>query len=222
MQINSFLVKRLKLSHAEVYAIIQNGHVYIDDLPAFQKQLITLQQTIIYNNIVLQKAKPLFYYAYNKPVGVESSLNLAISNNLIIATGIEDYFFPIGRLDKASEGLMILTNDGHLYKEIIAVDSTIKKVYEVEVGQEISEEFLTKMSAGVMIMGTYTKSCEIIKIDNFRFKITLIEGRNRQIRRMCYKLGYDILSLKRVAIAKLNLADLKNGTTIKIERNSIL
>ena len=146
---------------------------------------------------------------------MESTLNLAISNNLVEATGIKEYFFPIGRLDKASEGLMILTNDGQLYKQIIATNSTIKKIYEVEVDQEISDDFLKKMSSGIMIMGSYTKPCEVIKINTNKFKITLIEGRNRQIRRMCYKLGVEVLVLKRISIGNLKLDELY-GESLKV------
>ncbi len=215
MQINSFLVKQLKLSHQQIKSDIALGYVLIDDEIAIQKQSIGTNHTIKYKEEVIQIGKPFFYYAYNKPVGVESTLNLAISNNLVEATGIKEYFFPIGRLDKASEGLMILTNDGQLYKQIIATNSTIKKIYEVEVDQEISDDFIEKMSSGVMIMGSYTKPCEVIKINTNKFKITLIEGRNRQIRRMCYKLGVEVLVLKRISIGNLKLDELY-GESLKV------
>jgi 23S rRNA pseudouridine2604 synthase len=215
MQINSFLVKQLKLSHQQIKGDIALGYVLIDDEIAIQKQSIETNHTIKYKEEVIQIGKPFFYYAYNKPVGVESTLNLAISNNLVEATGIKEYFFPIGRLDKASEGLMILTNDGQLYKQIIATNSTIKKIYEVEVDQEISDDFLEKMTSGVMIMGSYTKPCEVIKISTNKFKITLIEGRNRQIRRMCYKLGVEVLVLKRISIGNLKLDELY-GESLKV------
>lgn len=215
MQINSFLVKQLKLSHQQIKSDIALGYVLIDDEIAIQKQSIGTNHTIKYKEEVIQIGKPFFYYAYNKLVGVESTLNLAISNNLVEATGIKEYFFPIGRLDKASEGLMILTNDGQLYKQIIATNSTIKKIYEVEVDQEISDDFLKKMSSGIMIMGSYTKPCEVIKINTNKFKITLIEGRNRQIRRMCYKLGVEVLVLKRISIGNLKLDELY-GESLKV------
>ncbi len=215
MHINSFLVKHLKLSHQQIKGDIALGYVLVDDEIAFQKQIIETNHTIKYKEKVIQIGKPFFYYAYNKPVGVESTLNLAISNNLVEATGIKEYFFPIGRLDKASEGLMILTNDGQLYKQIIATNSTIKKIYEVEVDQEISDDFIEKMTSGVMIMGSYTKPCEVIKISTNKFKITLIEGRNRQIRRMCYKLGVEVLVLKRISIGNLKL-DESLGESLKV------
>jgi 23S rRNA pseudouridine2604 synthase len=149
--------------------------------------------------------------AYNKPVGVESTLNLEITNNLVEATGILDYFFPIGRLDKASEGLMILTNDGALYKHITDFESAIEKKYEVEVDQEVDDDFILKLSEGIVIMGSSTMPCKVSRLSNHKFRITLIEGRNRQIRRMCYKLGSQVLRLKRISIGKFSLDDLPVG-----------
>lgn len=222
MHINSFLVKQLKLSHRQIKEEIDLGFVLIDDNIAFQKQEISILNTIKYRQKIIQLGKRLFYYAYHKPVGVESTLKTEIPNNLIQATGISDYFFPIGRLDKASEGLMILTNDGHLYKHIIDAENAIEKVYEVEVDQEIDKDFILKMAKGIVIMGSLTKPCKLRMIDNYKFSITLIEGKNRQIRRMCYKLGYDVLSLKRIAIGKLSLGDLKIGTSLKLALENIL
>lgn len=222
MQINSFLVRQLELSHQQIKSDIALGYVLIDNEIAVQKQVISTNHTIKYKEEVIQIGKPFFYYAYNKPVGVESTLNLDISNNLVAATGIKEYFFPIGRLDKASEGLMILTNDGQLYKQIIDVKSAIKKNYEVEVDKEINDDFIEKMSTGVMIMGSYTKPCEVVKIGSCKFSITLIEGRNRQIRRMCYKLGYEVLTLKRIAIGKLSLNGIRTNELLPVIEQSIL
>ena len=211
MHINSFLVRQLKLSHQQIKEDINSNVVFIDDKIAMQKQEISALNTIKYKQEILQVGKQLFYYAYHKPVGVESTLNKEIPDNLIEATGIQDYFFPIGRLDKASEGLMILTNDGILYKQIVDVGSDIEKIYEVEVDQEIDKEFISKMAEGIVIMGSSTKPCKVSMLSNHTFSITLVEGRNRQIRRMCYKLGYEVLVLKRIAISKLSLDDLPVG-----------
>jgi 23S rRNA pseudouridine2604 synthase len=211
MHINAFLVKQLKLSNQQIKLDIASGNVLIDGKIAFQKQAISAHHTIKYNEQLIQIGKPLFYLAYNKPVGVESTLNLEITNNLVEATGIVDYFFPIGRLDKASEGLMILTNDGALYKHIIDLENAIEKKYEVEVDQEVDDDFILKLSEGIVIMGSSTMPCKVSRLSNHKFRITLIEGRNRQIRRMCYKLGYQVLRLKRISIGKFSLDDLPVG-----------
>jgi 23S rRNA pseudouridine2604 synthase len=211
MHINAFLVKQLKLSNQQIKLDIASGNVLIDGKIASQKQAISAHHTIKYNEQLIQIGKPLFYLAYNKPVGVESTLNLEITNNLVEATGIVDYFFPIGRLDKASEGLMILTNDGALYKHITDFESAIEKKYEVEVDQEVDDDFILKLSEGIVIMGSSTMPCKVSRLSNHKFRITLIEGRNRQIRRMCYKLGYQVLRLKRISIGKFSLDDLPVG-----------
>lgn len=222
MDINSFLVKKLHLSHQQIKKDIETGFVVIDQQPAFHKQKITEPNTIRYKEETVQQGKALFYYAYNKPAGVESTLNTGIENNLIVSAQIDAYFFPVGRLDKASEGLMILTNDGKLYKEITDEKNDIEKCYEVVVDKEFDEAFLRQMEKGIVIMGTKTKPCKVSQMDKNKFKIVLIEGRNRQIRRMCYKLGYEVLSLKRTAIGKLQLGALKTGLKILVERSSIL
>lgn len=222
MQINSFLVKKLKLSHQQVKNDIDYGKVLVDELPAAQKQEIKSNNTVKYNDEVVKVGKPFFYMAYHKPLGVECTLNKSIEQNLVDATQIQDYFFPVGRLDKASEGLMILTNDGQLYKEITDIKNSIEKIYEVEVNHVITDEFIKKMADGIVIMGSKTKPCKVAFMDAHRFQITLVEGRNRQIRRMCYKFNYEVLSLKRIAIGKLKLNDLSVGGIKQVSKNEIL
>jgi 23S rRNA pseudouridine2604 synthase len=222
MHINTFLVKQLKISHQQVKSEIALGHVFIDDEIAIQKQEISPVNTIKYNEKVIQEGKQLLYYAFHKPVGVESTMNLNIENNLVSATGLTSDVFPVGRLDKASEGLMILTNDGSLYKEIINAEHTVEKVYEVKVDKNIDAFFLQEMAAGVEIMGKKTQPCFVEMINENTFKITLTEGRNRQIRRMCYKLGYQVLQLKRIAIANLLLHNIPVGAYIAVKREEII
>ncbi|MBC7388991.1 MAG: pseudouridine synthase [Opitutaceae bacterium] len=151
------------------------------------------------------------YVAYYKPVGVESTLNKNIANNLADAIPIPERLFPLGRLDKASEGLMILTNDGKIYNGVTNSKNQKEKEYEVKVDQLITEDFLQKMSSGIEIMGQVTKPCEIRKVDEFTFNIILTQGLNRQIRRMCYKLSYEVTNLKRIRIMNVLLGNLKIG-----------
>lgn len=222
MHINSFLVKQLHLSHQQIKADITSSLVFIDNEIAHQKQIIYPHQTIKYKQQIIQEGKTLFYYGFHKPIGVESTLNINIPNNLIEATGIKEYFFPIGRLDKASEGLMILTNDGFLYKQITNTENTIEKKYLVETNKLIDDDFIERMANGIEIMGRKTKACQINKMNSKTFIITLVEGKNRQIRRMCYKLGYEVCLLKRLAIGKLKLDDLPLGCSKKITKSEII
>ncbi|MBC7389802.1 MAG: pseudouridine synthase [Opitutaceae bacterium] len=151
------------------------------------------------------------YIAYYKPVGIESTLNKSIENNLADALPIAERLFPLGRLDKASEGLMILTNDGKIYNGVTNSKNQKEKEYEVKVDQAITEDFLLKMSTGIEIMGQITKACVAKKIDEFTFSIILTQGLNRQIRRMCYKLGYEVTYLRRIRIMNLTLGNLEKG-----------
>lgn len=222
MHINSYLVKHLQLSHQQIKSDIAAGIVFIDDEMAKQKQKIGPVNTIKYKQQIIQEGKKLFYYAYHKPAGVESTLNLNIPNNLVAATGIKDYFFPIGRLDKASEGLMILTNDGNLYQHITEHENNIEKKYLVETNQLIDDDFIERMTNGIEIMGKKNKPCRMEKVNAKTFLITLVEGKNRQIRRMCYKLGYEVVMLKRIAIGKLNLEDLLPCSIQHISKSEII
>ena len=151
------------------------------------------------------------YIAYYKPVGVESTLNKNIENNLADAIPISTRLFPLGRLDKASEGLMLLTNDGKIYNRVTNSKSEKEKEYEVSVQSLIMAEFIEKMSSGIEIMGQITKPCPVKQVDDYTFNIILTQGLNRQIRRMCYKLDYEVLSLKRVRIMNIGIQNLNPG-----------
>jgi len=221
MKINSFLILKLNKTSTEVKEFIHKKMVLIDGIPAIQKQKITYKNAIDFNNIQLQLKTGLFYFAYNKPRGIESTMNKNIENNLYEATGIKVKFFPVGRLDKDSEGLMILSNSGEFYNKIISPIEKVEKEYLVTVNKVLTEEFILQLKSGVVIMGKKTKECAVEIIDEFTFRIVLIEGKNRQIRRMCYKIGLDVLKLKRIRIGKLILCNLSFGELLKIEKSDI-
>ncbi len=219
-KINSFLVKRLGISNQQAESEIRDGKVMINGVSAILNQVLKPYDEVFYKHINLHD--DFFYFAYNKPIGVESTQNRTIKNNLIEDTGISAHFFPVGRLDKASEGLMILTNDGNLYRTITDQKNKVEKVYEVRVNKSIDIVFINAMQEGVMIMNKKTSACKLRPIEECVFEIKLFEGRNRQIRRMCYKLGYEVLSLKRIAIGKMHISKM-NGTALKkIERKDIV
>jgi 23S rRNA pseudouridine2604 synthase len=129
-------------------------------------------------------------------------------------------FFPLGRLDKESEGLMILTNDGSIYREVTS--SKVDKEYIVEVNDMLTNEVILKLSNGIEIMGVKTKPAIVELIDTFNFRIILRQGLNRQIRRMCYKLGYNVLSLKRIRIGNVFLGNLVPNAKREIYKNDLL
>ena len=149
--------------------------------------------------------KPV-YIAFNKPVGIVCTTDTkAEKNNIIDFIKYPQRIFPIGRLDKPSEGLILLTSDGDIVNKILRARNNHEKEYLVTINKPVNQEFLRKMRNGVPILDTVTRNCEVTQIDKFKFKIILTQGLNRQIRRMCEYLDYKVLKLKRVRIMNIRL-----------------
>ena len=151
------------------------------------------------------------YIVYNKPIGITCTTERHVKGNIIDAINHKQRIFPVGRLDKPSEGLIILTSDGDIVNKILRAENAHDKEYEVTVNQPISERFIQRMSRGVPILGTVTKPCVVKARGKFSFTIILTQGLNRQIRRMCEFLGYEVTKLKRTRIMHLELNNLKPG-----------
>ena len=151
------------------------------------------------------------YIAYHKPVGITCTTERHIKGNIIDAIGHKERIFPIGRLDKPSEGLIFLTSDGDIVNKILRAENAHDKEYVVEVNRPLSEHFIKKMAAGVPILDTVTKPCTVTMQSKMVFRIVLTQGLNRQIRRMCEYLGYEVVKLKRTRIMSIRLAGLKAG-----------
>jgi 23S rRNA pseudouridine2604 synthase len=203
-----FLVKRLNISNKSALALVLEGKIKINGIIVFENIEINIEDEIVYENKTLQEGKQLIYIAFYKPRGIETTLNTDIPDNLKDILPFEEAIFPVGRLDKESEGLLLLTNDGRLFDKTLRSEHQIEKEYLVKVDREITDEFIVKMSSGITILGKITLPCSIEKVDDFTFKIILVQGINRQIRRMCYKLGYEVLELKRIRIGNILLGDL--------------
>lgn len=151
------------------------------------------------------------YIAYNKPIGITCTTELQVRGNIIDAIGHPKRIFPIGRLDKPSEGLIFLTSDGDIVNKILRAENAHDKEYIVTVDQPISERFVERMSKGVPILGTITKPCIVRPESKFVFRIILTQGLNRQIRRMCEYLGYEVTKLNRSRIMNVELGQLRPG-----------
>ncbi len=205
------LVVRLQISNKNALELILSGKVFMNGISVKSNAEFTETDEIIYEETVLQEAKKLIYIAYYKPRGIETTLNTKIPDNLKNILPFDEALFPVGRLDKASEGLLLLTNDGTLYDKMLRNENKTEKEYLVKVDKKIDENFINAMSNGIMIMGKTTLPCKINQIDDFSFNIILVQGLNRQIRRMCYKLNYEVLSLIRIRIDKILLGDLTAG-----------
>jgi 23S rRNA pseudouridine2604 synthase len=202
------LVKRLQISNKNALTLILEGKILVNNLTVFENVVINPEDSVVYEEQVLKEGKLFLYVAYYKPRGIETTLNLEIEDNLKAILPFKEELFPVGRLDKESEGLLILTNDGRLFDKTLRSEHQTEKEYLVTVDKVIDEDFVQKMSEGITILGRKTLPCRVEKVDDFTFKIILIQGINRQIRRMCYKLDYEVLKLVRVRIGEVELKDL--------------
>jgi 23S rRNA pseudouridine2604 synthase len=200
-----------KCTKKEVHQWIKNYQVKVNGNIITKNEFIHPSDEVIYLDQVIQKGTSLLYYKYYKPVGIETTLNLSINNNLKSHLPIEEHVFPVGRLDKHSEGLLILTNDGALYNAIAHEKSLIEKEYLIQLNKEITPIFLNQFASGVEIMGSKTLPCIITPISSIECIVILKEGKNRQIRRMCYKLGYEVIRLKRIRIHNVKLNNILEG-----------
>jgi 23S rRNA pseudouridine2604 synthase len=216
-----FLVKRLNISNKNALALILEGKILVNCISIYENIEINIEDKIVYENQILQEGKDLIYVAFYKPRGIETTLNTEIKDNLKAILPFDEALFPVGRLDKESEGLLLLTNDGRLFDKTLRSEHQTEKEYLVKVNKEVTEDFIQKMSSGVMILGKITLPCVVEKVDDFTFKVVLIQGINRQIRRMCYKLGYEVLELKRIRIGNILLGRLAPNEYIHVARKPV-
>lgn len=163
------------------------------------------------NGDQIRMARNYVYIALNKPVGITSTTEKNVKGNIIDLVNHPLRIFNIGRLDKDSDGLILLTNDGDIVNEILRAENQHEKEYIVSVDKPITPEFIKVMSEGVRILGTKTLPCKVIPLSKFDFNITLTQGLNRQIRRMCEALGYEVYRLQRVRIMNITLGNLPVG-----------
>ncbi|MFC0186215.1 23S rRNA pseudouridine2604 synthase [Pseudarcicella hirudinis] len=206
-----FLVKSLRISNREALSLILSGQIEVNQRKVEENIILTLQDSIAYQGKVLKEGKKLVYAAFYKPRGIETTLNTQIPDNLKSILPFEEELFPVGRLDKESEGLLFLTNDGRLFDKTLRKEHQTEKEYLVTVDKPIDGHFIKTMSEGIVIMGQTTLSCEVKQIDSYNFSIILVQGLNRQIRRMCYKLNYEVLKLVRIRIGTIELEHLSPG-----------
>ncbi len=211
INLNKFISSTGICSRREAEKLIVAGRVTINGKPT------QLGNRVFEGDIVKVDGKPLkakpktLYIALNKPIGIVSTTDSKEKKNIVRYINHPERLFPIGRLDKPSEGLIFLTNDGDIVNKILRAGNNHEKEYIVTVNKIITEEFVRKMSNGIPILGTMTKKCKVEKISNYVFKIILTQGLNRQIRRMCEYLGYEVTKLKRTRIMNVSLNGLKYG-----------
>jgi 23S rRNA pseudouridine2604 synthase len=191
--------------------LIEEGKVKVNGEIAGLGVKVTAADTISIGGQTITKEVKNIYLAFNKPVGITCTTDTSIKSNIISFINYRERIFPVGRLDKPSEGLIFMTNDGDIVNKILRSKNNHEKEYIVTVDKKITPQFIKKMRNGVPILNTVTKKCRVEKIDNHTFSITLTEGLNRQIRRMCDYFGYKVKTLKRIRIMNIELGNLKVG-----------
>ncbi|CAH9062322.1 Dual-specificity RNA pseudouridine synthase RluF [Pseudoalteromonas holothuriae] len=210
-RLNKYISETGFCSRREADKLIEAGRVKVNgNLPEMGVK-VSDQDEIQIDNTPL-KAKPKrVYIAYNKPVGVTCTTERKIQSNIVSAINYPERIFPIGRLDRPSEGLIFLTNEGDIVNKILRAGNNHEKEYLVTVDRPINKRFIERMAGGIPILDTVTKKCFVKQTSNNTFTIILTQGLNRQIRRMCEYLGYEVTKLKRVRIMNVNLNGLRSG-----------
>jgi 23S rRNA pseudouridine2604 synthase len=206
-RLNKYLSEAGYCSRRAADKLIDEGRITINGLvPEMGTKVITGDEVKVDGKIILNDAKKRTYIAFNKPIGIVCTTDRGVEkDNIIDYINYPTRIFPIGRLDKDSEGLILLTDDGDIVNKILRASNNHEKEYIVTVDKPISQTFIKRMSSGIPILETTTKKCEVQKLSTFKFKIILTQGLNRQIRRMCEYLDYDVQSLKRTRIMNIHL-----------------
>lgn len=211
MRINKLLSNYGYCSRKETNRLIEDNRIIVNG------KICTLGQWVEETDDILLDHQPVkmsekIYLAFNKPTGITCTLERTVPDNIIDFIDFDKYIFPVGRLDKASEGLILLTNDGDLANKILESDNDHEKEYIVTVDKPFDDSFLVGMSEGVEICGVQTRQCKITKVSDMTFKIILTQGLNKQIRRMTKAFGYTVVKLQRIRILNISLDGIKSGT----------
>lgn len=209
--LNKYISETGFCSRREADKYIEQLRVTINGVEAMKGNRVGENDVVLIDGEPIKKKKTAVYLALNKPKGVTCTTDLKDKTNIIDFVNFKTRIFPIGRLDKRSEGLIFLTNDGDIVNKILRAGNQHEKEYIVSVDKPITLEFIQKMRNGVRILGTVTQKCFVKQEGPNRFKIILTQGLNRQIRRMCEALGYNVESLKRTRIMNLSLSGLPPG-----------
>lgn len=206
IRVNKYLSETGFCSRREADKLIEQGKVTINGrIPEMGTKVFPGDKVCVEGKEISQKEEPRIYLALNKPRGIECTTNLAVKKNIVDFVNHPERIFPVGRLDKDSEGLIIMTNDGDIVNKILRARNNHEKEYIVSVDKPITPDFIEGMRNGVPILNTITQKCKVEKISKYTFRIFLTQGLNRQIRRMSEYFGYTVVALKRIRIINITL-----------------
>lgn len=211
IRINKYISEKGLCSRREADELIRQGRVTINGSKAEMGSKVYPGDSVKLGGKSLKPKEPPVYLAFNKPAGIVCTTDRKEKDNIIDYINYPRRIFPIGRLDKDSEGLIFLTSDGDIVNKILRAGNNHEKEYIVTVNKPITEGFMAAMANGVRILGTITKKCKTSQMSKYIFRIILTEGMNRQIRRMCEAFGYEVVKLRRVRIMNVKLGSLPEG-----------
>lgn len=227
MRLNNYISSTGICSRREADKLVAQKKVLINGKVAQIGQSVNEGDVVKVNGKIIKPKKNNVYIALNKPVGITCTTERHIKGNIIDYINYPERIFPVGRLDKPSEGLIILTSDGSIVNKILRSENNHEKEYIVTVNRDITQDFIDKMSNGVKIFNpvtnknVVTKKCKVTKVNSRTFKIVLTQGYNRQIRRMCEVFKYDVKKLQRVRIMNLTLKGIAPGKWRKLTEKEV-
>lgn len=210
MRVNKLLSNKGICSRTKAHEMIIDGRVKVNGLPCIPGQWVEEEDHIEIDGQPIREREKV-YIVLNKPVGITCTAAEEVKDNIIQYVNYPEYIFPVGRLDKASQGLILMTNDGELANRILNAEHNHEKEYLVTVHESFDEAFLRGMSEGVSLGGVRTRPCKLTRVSENTFKIILTQGLNKQIRKMCLVFGYKVTRLERIRLLSIRIDDLPYG-----------
>ena len=211
IRLNKYIASSGLCSRREADTLIENGKVTINGQIAPQGSKVKDGDIVEVSGRKITPDDSMVYIAFNKPLGITCTTDNRDPSNIIDYIGYKERIFPVGRLDKNSSGLILLTNDGSIVNKLLRAENGHEKEYIVTVNRPFDRNFIKQMESGVPVLGQLTLPCKVYQVNDKTFRIILHQGLNRQIRRMCEYLGYRVTRLKRIRFMNINLGDLESG-----------
>ena len=210
-RVNKYIASSGYCSRREADKLIEDGQVTIDGVTAVNGSKVLPGQTVLVNGEPVVPTDDHLYIALHKPLGITCTTDTRDKDNIVDYLGFEERIFPIGRLDKNSSGLILLTNDGSIVNTLLRAENNHEKEYQVTLDRPYDDKFIKEMESGVPVLGQITLPCKITRVSARVFKIVLHQGLNRQIRRMCEFEGYKVVKLRRIRFMNIQLSTLATG-----------
>jgi len=219
IRLNKFISDSGYCSRREADKYIEQGHITVNGKRAKLGDQVSPRDKVQMNGNLIEakKGDDFVFLAFNKPVGIVSTTEIGVKDSIIDYIGYHERIFPVGRLDKESQGLIFMTNNGDMVNKILRAGNSHEKEYLVTVNKPLTDDFILKMGNGVPILGEMTRKCKVVKDSVFSFRIVLIQGLNRQIRRMCEFFDYEVVKLERIRIMNISLKGLPIGEWRQLE-----